>query len=85
MNKYELIGTPILSNEWDVYTTDENGNSVLTDSYSVTITMAFHPTDGIAPDFTKSIVSTSTNPQTGTEVNAQRQQEVLDFIAYINA
>ena len=35
MDKYTIIGDPILSNEWDIFTTDENGNQVATDTGSM--------------------------------------------------
>ena len=85
MDKYIIIGDPILSNEWDIYTTDENGNQIKTDTYGVNISICLHPTDNVAPDFTKVIESVSSNTQTGTEVDAQRQKEVTDYIATLNS
>lgn len=80
-----MTGTPVLSNEWDIFTVDENGNQVPTDTYGVNISIGLHPTDNIAPDFTKVIESISNNTQTGTEVDAQRLKEVTDYIATLNS
>lgn len=85
MNKYTIIGDPILSNEWDIFTTDENGNQIATDTYGVNISIGVHPTDNIAPDFTKTFESISSNSQTGTEVNIQRQQDIQNYIATLNS
>jgi len=85
MDKYIIIREPSFSNEWDIYTTDENMNQVPTDTYGVNISIGLHPTDNVAPDFTKTIVSVSSNTQTGTEVDAQRQKEVIDYIATLNS
>ncbi|MEI6184446.1 MAG: hypothetical protein WCP65_02890 [Bacteroidota bacterium] len=84
MDKYIMTGTPVLSNEWDIFTVDENGNQVPTDTYGVNISIGLHPTDNVAPDFTKTIVSVSHNSQTGFEVDAQRQQDVANYLAQIN-
>jgi len=85
MAKYEITGTPVLSNEWSIFTVDENGNQVPTNTYGVNISIGLHPTDGIAPDFTKTIVSVSHNSQNGYEVDTQRQQDILDYMNSINA
>lgn len=85
MDKYTIIGTPILSNEWDIFTTDENGNQIAIDTYGVNISIGVHPTDNIAPDFTKTFESISSNSQTGTEVNIQRQQDIQNYIATLNS
>ena len=72
--KYELI-------KWDFSSqsaTDEKGN------YSVKVTIALHPTDGIAPDFSKDIIVVSNNDMTGHQVDAQREQEVDNYILEIN-
>jgi len=72
--KYELI-----KHDYGVETpTDEQGN------YSTTITLALHPTDGIAPDFSKDITVISNNNMTGYEVDAQRQAEIEAFMLKIN-
>lgn len=55
-----------------------------TDEYDVTITMGIHPTDGIGADFSKDITVTSSNAQTGFEVDTQREQAVQDYIDSIN-
>jgi hypothetical protein len=72
--KYELI-----KYDYSIETSsDETGN------YSVTITLALHPTDGIAPDFSKDIVVISNNSMTGFEVDAQRQSEIAAYVSKIN-
>lgn len=71
--KYELINTIVLS------------ETMINDSeYSVGIELYIHPTDEIAPDFTKTITVVSNNSQTGFEVDAQREQEISIFIENIN-
>jgi hypothetical protein len=72
--KYELIKFDIGKET----NTDEQGN------YSVNITIALHPTDGIAADFSKDINVTSNNSQTGFEVDAQRQEAVNAYVAQVN-
>lgn len=72
--KYELIKKDILAER----TIEE------TDNYEVTITMGIHPTDGIAPNFSKDITVISSNAQTGFQVDDQREQAVTDFMASIN-
>jgi len=72
--KYELIKYD-LGQETE---TDEQGN------YSINITIAIHPTDGIAPDFSKDIIVVSNNDMTGHQVDAQREQEVDNYILEIN-
>lgn len=52
--------------------------------YSVNITIAIHPIDGIAPDFSKDIIVESNNKMTGFEVDKQREKEVNDYINKIN-
>jgi hypothetical protein len=72
--KYELIRFDIGKET----NTDEQGN------YSVNITIALHPTDGIAADFSKDITVTSNNLQTGFEVDTQRQEAVNAYVAQVN-
>jgi hypothetical protein len=55
-----------------------------TDNYEVIITMAIHPTDGIGADFSKDITVTSSNAQTGFEVDTQREQAVQEYLQSIN-
>ena len=72
--KYELI-------KYDIgieSNTDEDNN------YSVNITIGLHPTDGIAPDFSKDITVTSNNSQDGFQVDTQRLQAINDYIDLIN-
>jgi len=71
--KYELTNSVVLSE------TVINENE-----YSVDIELYIHPTDGIAPDFHKTITVVSDNKQTGFEVDAQREQEISIFIENIN-
>lgn len=98
--KYELIKTDISAERvimQDILETyeveNEDGEMVEqtrvigqeeTDNYEVTITLGIHPTDGIGADFSKDIIVTSNNSQTGFEVDTQREQAVSDFIASIN-
>lgn len=89
--KYELIKTDIspertimqniveIIDEVETVTGQEP-----TDDYEVTITMGIHPIDGIGADFSKDITVTSSNAQTGFEVDDQREQAVTDFMASIN-
>jgi len=72
--KYKLIKYNF-GNETE---TDDEGN------YSIIITISLHPTDGIAPDFSKDIIVQSNNNMTGYEVDAQRQAEIEAFILKIN-
>jgi hypothetical protein len=89
--KYELIKTDIspertimqniveIIDEVETVTGQEP-----TDDYEVTITMGIHPTDGIGADFSKEIVVTSSNAQTGFQVDEQRNLAVLEYIQEIN-
>ncbi len=52
--------------------------------YSIKITIGIHPTDGIAPNFSKDIVVISDNSQTGFDVDKQREQAIEDFMQKIN-
>jgi len=72
--KYELI-------KWDLVKETE---ADIDGNYSVTITIALHPTDGIAPDFSKDIVVVSNNNETGFEVDESRVNAVNDYITTIN-
>ncbi len=54
------------------------------DAYSVDFTLAIKPTDDIAPMFTKTVTVTSSNAQTGYEVDAQREQAITDYMISIN-
>lgn len=88
--KYELIKTDIstertimqniveIIDEVETVTGQEE-----TDEYDVTITMGIHPTDGIGADFSKDITVTSSNAQTGFEVDIQREQAVSDYMQSI--
>ena len=52
--------------------------------YSINITIGLHPTDLIAPDFSKDIQVISKNSMTGFEVDNQRQKAIDDFMLSIN-
>lgn len=89
--KYELIKTDISSERTVMQNIVEIIDEVETvtgqeetDEYDVTITMGIHPTDGIGADFSKDITVTSSNAQTGFEVDTQREQAVQDYIDSIN-
>ena len=89
--KYELIKTDISAERTvmqDIVEIIDEVETVTgqeeTDEYDVTITMGIHPTDGIGADFSKDITVTSSNAQTGFEVDEQREQAVTDFMASIN-
>lgn len=71
--KYELTNSIVLS---EVVIDNDN--------YSVDIELYIHPTDGIAPDFTKTIKVDSTNSMTGYEVDTQRTQAINSYISEIN-
>ena len=89
--KYELIKYDISAERTvmqDIVEIIEDVETVTgtepTDNYEVTITMGIHPIDGIGADFSKDITVTSSNAQTGFEVDDQREQAVTDFMASIN-
>ena len=89
--KYELIKTNISAERTvmqDIVEIIDEVETVTgqeeTDEYDVTITMGIHPTDGIGADFSKDITVTSSNAQTGFEVDTQREQAVQDYIDSIN-
>ena len=89
--KYELIKTDISAERTvmqDIVEIIDEVETVTgqepTDSYEVTITMRIHPTDEIGADFSKDITVTSSNAQTGFEVDDQREQAVTEFMASIN-
>jgi hypothetical protein len=73
--KYELIGTPAIHGD---VTIDE-------ETYSNKITLAFHPVDNIAPDFSRDIEVVSSNSQTGYEVDIQRQEAIDAYVIQINS
>ena len=72
--KYELI-------KWDFCsqsTTDEQGN------YSVKVTIAIHPTDSIAADFSNDIEIPLSNELTGWQVDAAIELAVNNYVTEIN-
>ena len=72
--KYELI-------KWDFCsqsTTDEKGN------YSVKVTIAIHPTDGIAADFSNDIEIPLSNELTGWQVDEAIETAVNNYVSEIN-
>lgn len=85
--KYELIKTDISTERTVMQDIIENNNVVgqeSTDEYEVTITIGLHSIDGIAPDFSKDIIVRHNNHQTGFEVDIQREQEITNFLNYVN-
>lgn len=74
MAKYELAQTDF-GKETE---TDGNGN------YQIDITITVHPTDTFIPDFSKVLTVVSNNAMTGTEVDAQRQTAIDNFMDSIN-
>jgi len=86
--KYELIKTDISAERTvmqDVVVDDVVTGQEETDNYEVTITLGIHPTDGVAPDFSKDIIVRSNNSQTGFQVDIERAQAIEAFIDNINA
>ena len=88
--KYELIKTDISPERTimrDIIEVIDKVETVTgqepTDDYEVTITMGIHPTDGIGADFSKDIIVTSNNSQTGFQVDEQREQAVSDYMQSI--
>lgn len=77
--KYELLAT---SYSAETTILDEQGEP--TNDYSIIITIGIHPTDNIAPNFSKDITVISNNSQTGFQVDAQRLTAINDFITEIN-
>ena len=59
-------------------------NQEPTDTYDVTLTLQIHPTDGIAPDFSKTIDVNSHNNMTGFQVDEQRDLAVDNYLQAIN-
>jgi len=85
--KYELIKYDISAERvvmQDIIEDDIIVGQEPTDEYEVTITIGIHPTDGVAPDFSKDIIVRHNNHQTGFEVDIQRDQEITNFLNYIN-
>ena len=83
--KYELIKTDVSAERTVMQDIVEIIDKEETDDYEVTITMGIHPTDGIGADFSKDITVVSSNAQTGSEVDDQREQAVQDYMQSINA
>jgi hypothetical protein len=85
--KYELIKTDISAERTvmqDVVVDDVVTGQEETDNYEVTITLGIHPTDGVAPDFSKDIIVTSNNSMTGFQVDEQRELAVDNYLQAIN-
>ena len=85
--KYELIKTDISAERvvmQDIIEDDIIVGQEPTDEYEVTITIGIHPTDVVAPDFSKDIIVTSNNSMTGFQVDEQRQLAVESFMESIN-
>lgn len=90
--KYELIKTDISSERTVMQNIVEIIDEVETvtgqeptDDYEVTITMGIHPIDGIGADFSKDIVVTSNNSQTGFQVDIERAMAIEEYMQSINA
>lgn len=84
---YELIKTDISTERTvmqDVVVDDVVTGQEETDNYEVTITLGIHPTDGVAPDFSKDIIVTSNNSMTGFQVDEQRELAVDNYLQAIN-
>lgn len=73
MEKYEIFAIN--------YSAEKNLNEK---EYSCNITIGLHPTDGVAPNFSKDISVVSDNSQTGYEVDKQRQEAIDKFLIEIN-
>ena len=90
--KYELIKTNISAERTvmqDIVEIIDEVETVTgqeeTNEYDVTITMGIHPTDGIGADFSKDIVVTSNNSQTGFQVDIERAMAIEEYMQSINA
>ncbi len=90
--KYEIIKTDISSERTVMQNIVEIIDEVETvtgqeptDDYEVTITMGIHPIDGIGADFSKDIVVTSNNSQTGFQVDIERAMAIEEYMQSINA
>lgn len=89
--KYELIKTDISAERTvmqDIVEVIDGIETITgqeeTDNYEVTITLGIHPTDGVAPDFSKDIIVTSNNSMTGFQVDEQRELAVDNYLQAIN-
>lgn len=85
--KYELIKTDISVERvvmQDIIEDDIIVGQEPADEYDVTITLGIHPTDGVAPDFSKDIIVTSNNSMTGFQVDEQRELAVDNYLQAIN-
>lgn len=86
--KYELIRTDISTERTvmqDVIVDDVVIGTEPTDEYEVTITMGIHPTDEIAPEFSKDIIVRSSNSMTGFQVDDQRELAIDNYLQEINS
>ena len=90
--KYELIKTDISAERTvmqDIIEIIDDVETVVgtepTDSYEVTITLGIHPTDDIAPEFSKDIIVRSSNSMTGFEVDDQRELAIDNYLQEINS
>jgi hypothetical protein len=84
--KYELIETTYGKEPQIIETIVDKGEAtdVITDEYSVEITLTIKDTESLADVFTKKIIVTSHNKQTGYEVDAQREEAINAFMKSIN-
>lgn len=85
--KYELIKKDISAERvvmQDVIVDDVVIGTEPTDEYEVTITLSIHPTDEIAPEFSKDIIVRSSNSMTGFQVDDQRELAIDNYLQEIN-
>lgn len=54
------------------------------EEYYCSITIVIQPTDGIAPEFSKTIEVINNNSQTGYEVDEQRTNAIDNYLIEIN-
>jgi len=87
--KYTISQTDISSERVIMQNiTDEQGNIIgqePTNEYEVDITIGLKHLDNFIPPFSKTIIVKSNNTQTGFEVDTQREQEITNFLNYVNA
>lgn len=85
--KYELINytvSPERTVMQDVIVDGIVVSQEPTDTYDVTLTLNIHPTDDVAPDFSKTIDVNSSNSMTGFQVDEQRDLAVENYMIAIN-
>lgn len=71
--------------KYEIIAIDFSAETVINENeYSCNITIGLHPTDNIAPDFSKTITVISENKLTGFDVDKQRQLVIDNFLIEIN-